>query len=221
MVLSRKWGAAVTAVLAAAALAALAQPATASPASAKADNHALASAKQRVTDTTGILCDITSGPQMCMWADGTVGDPITQEPYTGIYGDNVFTRTSGSFCTGGVVTSTCPFTVGSGMNTQLEGDSLVWLSANGTVAAADDLFYATQRTATGDSGTEWVEATASHGGHYYINVYDSDYAYSQDGQLPNNPFAVCADGTAGDTLETESYNLYNGNGNCDWIFGAS
>lgn len=105
-------------------------------------------------------------------------------------------------CGNGVVTGTCPFAVGSGLNSRYAGDPIVaigWYDAGGCVAANPN-GSTVGVTGTcpdpygngGSNGSIFVYNTKNNA-DYMINRYWSDYFY-QHGDGANNPSGLCTDG---------------------------
>jgi hypothetical protein len=90
-----------------------------------------------------------------------------------------------NICGNDVVSETCPFTKGSGLNSQFDNDPIVELydaDTNGCVGSSDDV-YTTNQDCNGD-GTVWIDS-----GYSFINRAASDDE--------NTAAYLCSTGTEG------------------------
>lgn len=106
-------------------------------------------------------------------------------------------------CSSGAVTSTCPFTAGSGLNTKYHGASIIWLKMNngkGSCVAGTNPEVAVLRSC-GNSvyGDAWVSAASNS----YVNVAVTNYWYGVTGTA--NSYDLCWDGTYGDQAAVTLY----------------
>jgi hypothetical protein len=103
-------------------------------------------------------------------------------------GNEDFQATQLGWCSGGVVTSTCPFTVGSGLNNKYYGDEIVSIYSTSTGEAIGTSNYDTAILAgTGvPIGGAFVISRAN--GDFLIDVGVSNYWYAHDGGVGNDPY---------------------------------
>jgi hypothetical protein len=126
----------------------------------------------------------------------------------------------GQMCGSGVVTSTCPFTVGSGLNSRYQGQEIMDIQFSTGQCAGDDGYGGGALEPCPDSsgngggdGTIFIWNTSL----YMVNRHWSDAWYS-GGYGANNPAFLCSQGVSGDRV-----NLAGGGqaGYCQWAEAVS
>jgi hypothetical protein len=150
------------------------------------------------------LCNLASS-SLCM--NGFDGDGAAVKGYPFTPGDaqdvNVYLQLN---C-GGTVTHSCPFTLGSGMNDEYFGDTII-----GILNDANSMVYRSNSSGDGviesqaGNGQVWVQSGDLAGAHpmaVLVNVYASDRA--------GVPIVACTDGT-GVPLQLAQYE----SSNCNW-----
>lgn len=149
-------------------------------------------------------CGTASGTHVIMWVRDT---------RTCIDFEAIGSLTCGS----GVVTQTCPFTVGSGLNSRYAGSKIWYFETyqSGTKCLATDgggggiLGTCPDRSGNGGSnGTIFVQNSAG----YVVNRYWSDYNYSIGES--NSPSWMCSPGSQGQQVLL--YDDTGSAGSCQW-----
>jgi hypothetical protein len=135
------------------------------------------------------ICDNNS-PKDCLYANGTQGDRVYDKGWAGWQGQELTQRGDFGVCghsNEDVVTATCPFDVGSGLNTKYQGYEVASLGRSDSQYC----FYATgdgsdvYQGSCSHSGVLWVVFPVSGGYWQYVNVYSSDNS-------SNIPARLCA-----------------------------
>lgn len=109
-----------------------------------------------------------SGTGKCMYDHGN-GNAITAEPLSGAYNEIAYQRQDTGKC-GGVVSSSCPFPLGSGLNNKYNGDWIVIIPVgiNGGCMAAPAGVVISSGGCTGN-GTDWVWDPT----YTFINIHET------------------------------------------------
>ena len=102
---------------------------------------------------------------------------------------------STSNCGSGLVTASCPFTLGLGLNDLFEGDAIVTMTNNANGYFYDSSSSGVIESSSGD-GSLWVQVNPFSGGHAgLVNVVASDN-FNHNGE----DCVAAASGTAGDPV---------------------
>jgi hypothetical protein len=131
-------------------------------------------------------------------------------------------------CSNGYATSSCPFTTGSGMNTDTDGDAIVWIVSNkqgycwqSTSRATYDVVP--DSSCSGD-GIDWVLYNPSgvSGINVFVNVWQSDDTYSIDGSGEGAHFYMenASDGDSGTGGTVTVLNDCASEPDCTWAYGG-
>lgn len=122
-----------------------------------------------------------------------------------------------SWCSGGHVTSTCPFTVGSGLNSRFEGDQIVSIYSThaGKCIGADGTWTLAILNGCVPNGGAFVKSNTN--GTFLIDVGVANHFYSVYGTY-NQPWWLIASGGYGTQLSfannpINSWGCYGG-GSC-------
>lgn len=162
----------------AASLLALAGLATTGTAGASVHGHGPASyaagrAGVRIRiDAPNNICD-SNYNNSCLSANGTLGDDVYSKIQSEGADEQAVTFYQQNVCNGGhTVTGNCPFTVGSGLNTEFGGYTIATedFVDEGTCAGADDSGDVPQVSCSSGNGRLVVLY-----GDYLVDVYYSDY----------------------------------------------
>jgi hypothetical protein len=135
-----------------------------------------------------------------------------------------------NYCNGNyLVTETCPFTVGSGLNAEFVNDLIVQvlygttptngvacIAAASSGAAVLNKCSSTSNGTGGATGNIFVLAPVSGGGTLLVNRYWSDLAYSY-GEGTRNPLGACSLGGLGGAVGISQSPLNTSN--CRWAAG--
>lgn len=112
-----------------------------------------------------------------------------------------------SWCNGGKVTETCPFTVGSDLNSRYDGDPIISLdTTNNQCVGADSSWSNAVLGGCVPDGGAFVESNAN--GEFLISVGVSDHWYGDTGDV-NIPYWLAWDGDYGSQLTFIGDNALN------------
>jgi hypothetical protein len=153
------------------------------------------------------VCNIQS-PSLCMNGYDGNGGAVKADYLNPGSDPQVVDVTPLSNC-GGTVTYSCPFKLGSGLNTQYYGDSIVSITnvANDMTYRSDSSGDGMVEAAGGGNGQVWVQNDdlgGSHPGAQLINVYASD--------LLGNSAWACTEGQGSQIAVSTTYQ----GANCAW-----
>lgn len=175
----------------------------------------------RVNDVTGNLC-ADFGQGLCLQLDTNSGQTCN---FTGVgetpcfqvdtvNNSNTITqnigRGSDTYCSGGVVTSSCPFDTGSTDNSETQGDQLVQLYFNdynpqqcvGAYENPGQNFYGYESACTGGSGNLFVRVPTTTGTYEYINVLSTNTFYEENTSQNKGLLVLMAsNGTSGGQVQ--------------------
>ncbi len=153
------------------------------------------------------LCDNESSP-LCM--NGFDGDGGAVKSFARTPGDAQNVSVLAASNCGGSVTASCPFTVGSGFNTEFEGDTIVTINLDANtmfnfLASSTD---GSMEEASGGSGQLWVlvgSLTIGGSGAHIVNVAVTDEESEE--------MYACDNGTSGDQMLV----LHSTLSTCTWF----